>query len=523
MELLCTEVFDWNWSALQLKTYVVKPHEGDPTTNDFYMYDEDLEAYVFNATAKLHGDGYTFTKMNANPDLYFLEDNNALHEFSGFQTYRYKYIINEGGSRSSKTYSLIDLYDLYARENKNERMTVWRDTQTDCRNTVFNDYQRRLRSTNRWERGFTFNKTKYICHYKSATDVEAHGTDDDEKVHGLTQHVSWLNEPYKISRATFDQIDNRTSRVVFIDWNPKKAHWIDTLKKNDRAITIKSNFRNNKWCPRESRQKFLSYQPLSRCSVIEEKIITEEEAKTYDGQMNPLGFSISQLNELYRCLNNERTGTASKYDWAVYGLGEKAEKPNRIYTNWTKCTNQYYNDFEGHEIYVVDWGTVDPFGIGKQKYADGEVVYKELNYDSENAWRDRFRNDPMYLKQIDQEDGVGMAVWLFEKLQIPKNAIIVCDTNRPKKILALREAGWEYAVAVDKGGIMDGISSCLNLKVSYTEDSENMEMENENYSYEVDRYGVQLEKPEDVDNHLKDGFRYGVRWWEENGIIRGIA
>src|SRR6476660_9931909 len=161
----------------------------------------------------------------------------------------YRYIINEGSSRSSKTRSLIDLYDLYARENENKRMTVWRDTKTDCKKTVLADTIKHLKKTGRYGDAQTFNKTEGIFTYETDSTFEIHGTDDEETVHGLDQAVSWFNEPYKISKDTFDQIDQRTSDFVIIDWNPKKAHFIDDLKKDLRIIVIHSTFKNNPFYP----------------------------------------------------------------------------------------------------------------------------------------------------------------------------------------------------------------------------------------------------------------------------------
>lgn len=136
---------------------------------------------------------------------------------------KYRYILNRGSSRSSKTFSLIDCYDLYARLNSDKRLTVWRDTKTDCRKTVLNDVLKRFKTTSRYKVGQEFNKTESIFTYSTGSTFEIHGTDDEETVHGLTQDAAWLNEPYKISRDTFDQIDQRTSDFVIVDMNPKRG------------------------------------------------------------------------------------------------------------------------------------------------------------------------------------------------------------------------------------------------------------------------------------------------------------
>ena len=54
---------------------------------------------------------------------------------------RWRYIINEGSSRSSKTFSIIDLLDIYCRNNAFKRVTIWRDTKTDTVKTVYPDIE----------------------------------------------------------------------------------------------------------------------------------------------------------------------------------------------------------------------------------------------------------------------------------------------------------------------------------------------------------------------------------------------
>lgn len=433
----------------------------------------------------------------------------------------YKYIINEGSSRSSKTYSLIDCYDLYARENPNKRMTVWRDTKTDCKKTVLVDMLKHHKTTSRYKVGYEFNKTESIFQYQNDSTVEIHGTDDEETVHGLTQDVAWLNEPYKISRDTFDQIDQRTSDFIFLDWNPKKEHWIDDLKKDKRTIVIKSTFRDNPFCPPEQRHKILSYQPVKRSFVVENNLISNELALIYDCEKNTNNFNNKQLNELSRCQLNEFKKTLNDFKWDVYGLGNKGERPNRI-LNFKEIPYLDYLKIDVPIYYGVDWGAVDPFGIVQIKYLDGALYVHELNYDSENSIRDKLTATE--LSQISNHDE-GLVKWLFNKLGVDKSRPIICDNNRPSKIVALRLAGFDYAVECRKwkGSIVDGIDLLNALDVYYTSTSVNLKYEQENYSRKVDRYGVVLEEPEDVDNHLIDPTRYVAQYLQNDEIIKIIS
>lgn len=451
--------------------------------------------------------------------IVFQKNWDSIHDKDNSGNRKYRYIINEGSSRSSKTISLIDCYDLYARSNNDKRLTVWRDTKTDCKKTVLTDTLKHLKKTTRYKVDQEFNKTESIFTYDTGSTYEIHGTDDEETVHGLTQDAAWLNEPYKISRDTFDQIDQRTSDFIFIDWNPKKSHWIEDLKKDPRTIVIHSTFKDNPFCPAEQRNKILSYQPVKFSDVVLSKLLHEHEAKEYDLIQNPLKYTDKQIRELSRCRENEAKNSANGFNWQVYGLGVKSEKPNRIF-NWTEISIEEYKKVVSPTYNGVDWGAVDPWGVIEAKYYDGGLYLKELNYSSENEIRSRLTFTE--LAQINgSEDGI--VTWMFAKLGIDKKNTVVCDTNRPTKIAALRRSGWmAMPAAKGAGSILDGIDLLQNIRVYYTSCSENIKYEQENYSRSVDKSGYILEDPEDMNNHLIDPTRYIAQYLQSRGIIKRV-
>jgi phage terminase large subunit len=470
--------------------------------------------------------------MNLDVSPVFLKNWEAINEKTAEGKRIYRYIINEGSSRSSKTFSFIDIFDLIGRTVARKRLTVWRDTKTDCVNTVLNDAVRHFSSDRvivndeekrivpRWLKGFRFNITKSIFTYTTGTTFEIQGTDDENTVMGLNQHVAWLNEPYKISRTIFDQIDQRTEDFIIIDWNPKIAHWIEDLKKDKRAIVIHSTFRDNPFCPIEQKNKILSYQPVKMCSIVEQKLLIEKEAAAYDLVTNEKGFSDEMILELDRCRENEFKKSASEYNWSVYGLGIKSERPNRIF-HFAECKLSEYLALQAKEYFYSDWGAVDPWAIGAIKYYDGCLYIRELNYESENEIRAKLSATERTQMAGDDE---GIVSWMFNKLGVPRSAIIICDPNRLSKIRALRMAGFDYAQPASKppGSIMDGVDLLNNLNVYYTDNSVNVKYEQENYSRKIDRYGVVLEEPEDINNHHLDGTRYIGTYLQMQGIINKI-
>lgn len=442
---------------------------------------------------------------------------NAIHELGGDGNRKYRYIVNEGSSRSSKTQSLVQLKYLYGHKYNNKRLSVWRDTKKDCRDTVGADVKQIFP---RLPNGHlvTFNKTEAVYSFPSGSVFEINGTDEPNKLHGYNCDVAWLNEPYDISKDTFDQLDMRTKDFILIDWNPQQSHWIDELKKDPRTIVIHSTFKDNPYCPYEQKVKILSYQPVKMCRIVEQKILEEVAAKAYDIAANPKQIEQKLLIELERCIENERKGSASPYKWSVYGLGLHAEKPNRIFF-WEEIPDDAYNAIDATRYYGHDWGTVDPWGILEAKYYDGALYLHELNYLSENQLEELLTmEERLKVKNVDE----GLVRWQLNKLNIPKKAYQICDTNRPLKILALHQMGYDYSVEAPKppGSIIDGIDILCGMKVYYTSSSKNLKYEQENYSRKVDRYGIVLDEPEDTNNHLCDPARYIALFLVLMGIIK---
>jgi len=516
MEFDATIVYEKNWDAINLKSYFVK--KKDDGHFDFFKLNNQTAELEYHSTKKVDVSKYDFHEY---PGFSYLCDKRELKEFEEEIYYnRYKYILNSGSSRSSKTISIIDCCDTYARSKTNKRITVWRDTKTDCKKTVLNDTLKRLKKTNRYKVGQEFNKTESIFTYSTESTFEIHGTDDEETVHGLTQDLAWLNEPYKISKDTFDQIDQRTSDCVIIDLNPKKGHWSDDLIKNPRTLVIHSTFKDNPFCPIEQKIKILSYQSVKFCRIVVDGLLSENEAKVYNIESNENNFSERIIKELIRCKGNEEMKTANNFKWSVYGLGAKAERPNRIF-NWREVTKDFYDTIKTKTYYGVDWGKVDPMGVIEVKYYDGALYLHEKSYLSEDKLKERLTAAER--KQISEEPE-GFIKWYFLKLGISCNDYLACDTNRPEKIRALRDAGFDYAFEAYKGpgSVIDGIDLLDNLQIFFTASSENLKYEQENYSRKVDKYGEIQEEPEDCNNHLIDPIRYVAQFLRREGIIKGI-
>lgn len=437
-----------------------------------------------------------------------------------------RYILNSGSSRSSKTHSLIQLFYLYAYSTPNKKLSVFRDTKKICKDTVFED----MKKVYPYMMGYanvTLNVTESVFRFPNGSSIHIEGTDDPIKMHGYHCDILWFNESYNIQKDTFDQLDMRCTGRVLIDLNPRQSHWSDDLAKDPRTVLIHSTFKDNPFCPAEQRAKILSYQPVKRCKIVVEGRLQEQSAKQYDILANSLEFSPSEIKELSRCRENEAKNSADDFKWLVYGLGLKGERPNRIF-HWSEISIEDYLMLDAKRYYATDWGTVDPWGVLEAKYQDGCLYFRQLNYASENKIREKLSATD--LAQIlatesdaEKSEGGGIVRWLFGKLGIGKSDPIACDTNRPIKTAALRRAGYNaFAAQKGKGSVEDGIDLLNNIRCFYTSDSPDLAYEQENYSRKVDRYGVILEEPEDIDNHLLDPARYIGQYLRTIGVIKAF-
>lgn len=355
---------------------------------------------------------------------------------------KYRYIIHTGSSRSSKTFSIIQSHYLCAHE-KTRRISIWRETKKDTKDTVLADMRKAVKNFELNE-SIIFNKTESIYTFPNNSTIEICGGDDENKVHGFQGDIAHFNEPYGISKETFDQIDMRTSEFVIIDWNPKKNHWVDDLAKQDNAIVIHSTFKDNPFCPEQQKKKILSYEPTD--------------------------YNISQ-------------GTANKYMWQVYGLGLKAEKPNRIYSNWKTMSDEEFDILPYSSYYGLDFGSTNPSALSEVKF-DGEKTF--------------FIKQRLYLP-ISQMTTTLSEV--LEGLGIDKNIPLICDSADPIKISELVMSGFN-AVPANKyqGSVRAGIDFINSKEIYYTSSSKDLENEYENYEWEIVN-GVNLERPIKKDDH----------------------
>lgn len=220
-------------------------------------------------------------------------------------------IINQGGTRSSKTYSILQLLCLIAKKSiKPLIISVVSKHLPHLKLGAMRDFDNILTDLG-INPDSVMNKTNNYYRIGKSI-IEFFGTDDLGKVHGPSRDILFVNEGNYIKYDIFDHLAVRTTGCVFLDYNPNRSFWFhDEIQGKQKYEFIKSTYLDN---------EFLSPEQVERI-----------EAKKHN-----------------------------KYWWLVYGLGELGKLEGTIFDwNWGDFDNTLpYN-------YGLDFGVKDPDAMVK--------------------------------------------------------------------------------------------------------------------------------------------------------------
>lgn len=417
----------------------------------------------------------------------------AKKDFGAFP--RYKYILHEGTSRSSKSWSLEEWALRECEENPHTSINIWRDTKEALTGTIWQDFRKLIPLSGR---NISLPQQTGTIFFKNGSLIRPKGTDKNN-AHGSTADYAWFNEPYGITEEEFDQIDQRANQVI-IDLNPLPLHWLKKVKNNPRTKVIYSTFQNNPFCPPEQRAKILSYEPWKSGSY-----------KVHDGTIFYNDKPISLTNQPPPHEFNVRAGTADEYNWMVYGLGLKAEKPKKIYKGWIPTTLQDYQEkTKGlQKYYGLDYGFANPTAL------------VEIAYDGDRTFYVR----PMFYKPLNSMGEVPLGEILIS-LGVPVGQVTYIWADSSDKDVAndvsmtaeLRSRYNLNAVPINKPSYKARFEHISKCRIVYVYD-ENFQMEYDNYEFEIIN-GYNTEKPIKKNDHYMNAFEYPM--WGIKGLL-GLA
>jgi phage terminase large subunit len=241
-------------------------------------------------------------------------------------------ICNEGGSRSSKSYSVVQLLIHIALSKPNTRISFVSHSLPHIKRGVYRDFKGIMEQWNIWDEK-DFRYTDFIYTFKNGSYIELFGLEDPDKAKGPARDILFVNEANLISKALFDQLLIRTTGQVFLDWNPADfVSWVYEVADNPNNKRIHSTYLNN----------------ISNLSESQVRNI-----------------------EQYKDLPDD-------FMWKVYGLGQRGAAKELIYTQW----KQYDQAPDGDVFYGLDFGYVHPAALVKVTHYEGQNYFEEIVYQS---------------------------------------------------------------------------------------------------------------------------------------------
>jgi phage terminase large subunit len=250
-----------------------------------------------------------------------------------------KIIVEQGGTRSGKTYNILLWIILhYTPRNKNKTITICRKAFPSLRASVMRDFLDILRKLNIYQED---NHNKSNSEYKLYGNlVEFISLDMPQKVRGRKRNLLFINEANELNWEDWQQLIFRTDERIIIDYNPSdEYHWI-----YDKVI------------PREDCDFY-------RTTYLDNPFLE-----------NSIKQEIERLKE-----------TDEQY-WQIYGLGLKGISKATIF-NYNEC-NQIPEDAK-FIAYGADAGySNDPSTLVSVYTKDYNLYIKEHLYRTQMTTKD---------------------------------------------------------------------------------------------------------------------------------------
>jgi phage terminase large subunit len=247
-----------------------------------------------------------------------------------FHQPQYKIFVNQGGTRSGKTFSITQNLINLALE-KMRTISVVSVTHSHLKRGVIRDFKVIMNDWNIFNEN-SFNKTDLIYQFPNGSIIEFFSADNSAKLRGSGRDILFINEANLLSYDEWKQLTLRTREKIFIDYNPvDEFSWIyEKVLPREDCCFIQSCYLDNK-----------QFLPAEQIEEIER---LREEDENY---------------------------------WQVFGLGNVAHSTDLIY-NKISVTNQL--PF-GEIIYGIDFGFNNPTTLLQISRDGNEIFINELLYE----------------------------------------------------------------------------------------------------------------------------------------------
>lgn len=158
---------------------------------------------------------------------------------------RPRYVVSVGGTRSGKTYSILQILTyLVERDGPGDITSVVSETLPHLKKGAIRDFESimgvSLKDDPCW------NETDHIYTFPKGGKLEFFSVDNAARCQGPARKRLFVNEGIHIKYDTFRQLAVRTTGIIFIDLNPEFLGWVEEkIQPRKNCETIHSTYKDN--------------------------------------------------------------------------------------------------------------------------------------------------------------------------------------------------------------------------------------------------------------------------------------
>ena len=157
-----------------------------------------------------------------------------------------RYIDSEGGTRSGKTYSALQLLILVVQHDRTPTInSVVAESMPHLKRGAIRDFKEIMVAEGLWDDN-RWNISDKIYTFTSGAIIEFFGSDSPAKVHGPARDRLFLNEAQNIKWEVARQLFVRTRGTIIFDYNPTAPFWAhEQIRPREGCISIHSTYKDN--------------------------------------------------------------------------------------------------------------------------------------------------------------------------------------------------------------------------------------------------------------------------------------
>lgn len=174
---------------------------------------------------------------------------------------RAEVIINQGGTSSGKTYSILQVLLLRCATEPRTVCTVVAGDIPDLKSGALRDAKNIVHDSEYLMANVTgFNSTERVYTFQNGSVMEFKSYENKYDARSGKRDYCFINEAQNVKQEVYEELHARTRKQLFIDYNPTQRFWAHDLIGRTGVQLFISNFNHNPFLDDRTRAKILRYK-----------------------------------------------------------------------------------------------------------------------------------------------------------------------------------------------------------------------------------------------------------------------